>query len=53
MIGCVRFNDPREVHTAAGREVCVTDWVAIDQSRIDKFAEATGDFQWNLREGAR
>jgi acyl dehydratase len=24
----------------------VTDWVTVDQQRIDKFAEATGDFQW-------
>ena len=24
----------------------MTDWVTVDQQRIDKFAEATGDFQW-------
>jgi acyl dehydratase len=24
----------------------VSDWVTIDQARIDKFAEATGDHQW-------
>jgi len=29
-----------------GREVGVSDWVTIDQARIDKFADATGDFQW-------
>lgn len=27
-------------------EVGVSDWVVIDQARIDKFAEATDDFQW-------
>jgi acyl dehydratase len=30
----------------AGREIAVTDWLAITQERIDKFAEATGDYQW-------
>jgi acyl dehydratase len=42
----VRFEKPSEVRTAVGKEVCVTDWVTVDQQRIDKFAEATGDFQW-------
>jgi acyl dehydratase len=27
-------------------EVGVSDWVVIDQHRIDQFAEATGDYQW-------
>jgi acyl dehydratase len=42
----VRFEKPSDVHSAVGQEVCVTDWVIVDQQRIDKFAEATGDFQW-------
>ena len=42
----IRFEKPSEVRTAVGKEVCVTDWVTVDQQRIDKFAEATGDFQW-------
>jgi acyl dehydratase len=29
-----------------GREVAVSDWLVITQARIDKFAEAAGDFQW-------
>ena len=29
-----------------GREVGLSDWVVIDQHRIDQFAEATGDHQW-------
>jgi len=29
-----------------GLEVGVSEWVTVDQARIDKFAEATGDFQW-------
>ena len=29
-----------------GEEVGVSDWTVIDQHRIDRFAEATGDHQW-------
>lgn len=29
-----------------GQEVGVSDWFEIDQDRINKFAEATGDFQY-------
>jgi acyl dehydratase len=29
-----------------GQEVGVSNWVTVDQQRIDKFADATGDFQW-------
>ena len=29
-----------------GQEVGLSDWVVIDQNRIDLFAEATDDFQW-------
>lgn len=29
-----------------GQEVGVSDWVTVDQHRIDLFAEATGDRQW-------
>jgi acyl dehydratase len=27
-------------------EIGVSDWMTIDQARIDRFAECTGDFQW-------
>lgn len=30
----------------AGQEIGVSDWIEVDQERIDTFAEATGDFQW-------
>jgi acyl dehydratase len=46
MTATLTFQDAAGVHGATGREVCVTDWVTIGQDRIDKFAEATGDFQW-------
>lgn len=29
-----------------GKEVGVTDWVEVDQDRINKFADATGDHQY-------
>ena len=29
-----------------GQELGVSDWVAIDQARIDTFASCTGDNQW-------
>jgi len=29
-----------------GREIAVSDWVTVDQDRIDRFADATGDHQW-------
>ena len=29
-----------------GKEVAVTDWLTISQSRIDTFAAASGDDQW-------
>lgn len=30
----------------AGQELGVSDWLSIDQGRIDRFAAATGDDQW-------
>ena len=30
----------------AGREIGVSGWLAVDQRRIDEFAECTGDRQW-------
>jgi acyl dehydratase len=29
-----------------GQEVGVSEWLLIDQDRVNKFAEATGDYQW-------
>ena len=29
-----------------GKEVACSDWLAIEQSRIQQFADATGDQQW-------
>lgn len=37
---------PAELGNYVGKEVGVTDWFLVDQERINKFAEATGDFQF-------
>ena len=29
-----------------GQEVGVSDWLLVDQDRVNKFADATGDHQW-------
>jgi acyl dehydratase len=36
----------RDLESHIGKEVGVSPWVKIPQERIDKFAEATEDFQW-------
>ena len=35
-----------ELQEQVGKETHVSEWVEIDQARIDAFAEATGDHQW-------
>jgi acyl dehydratase len=30
----------------AGEELGTSDWLEIDQDRVDRFADATGDHQW-------
>lgn len=34
------------LRTLVGTEIGVSDWVTIDQARIDAFADATDDHQW-------
>ncbi len=29
-----------------GQDIGTSDWVTVDQARIDQFAQATGDHQW-------
>jgi acyl dehydratase len=40
------FNGVDELRSAVGSQLGVSDWVTVDQSHIDTFAEATGDHQW-------
>jgi acyl dehydratase len=35
-----------EMMAMVGQEIGVSDWKLIDQDRVNKFAEATGDFQF-------
>ncbi|XKK60055.1 MaoC family dehydratase [Streptomyces sp. ARC32] len=40
------FASADDVKAAVGEQLGYTDWVEVDQKRIDLFAEATGDHQW-------
>jgi acyl dehydratase len=35
-----------ELKGLVGTEIGVSDWIVIDQERVDRFADATGDHQW-------
>lgn len=41
-----RFASPAALLDAVGTDLGVSEWLTIDQSRIDLFADATGDHQW-------
>ena len=40
------FAAPADLVGAEGRALGPTDWLTIDQARVDGFAEVTGDHQW-------
>jgi acyl dehydratase len=40
------FEHLAELAPLVGQEVAVSDWITVDQKRIDLFADATGDHQW-------
>ncbi|MEY4561873.1 MAG: hypothetical protein RLZZ618_1150 [Pseudomonadota bacterium] len=40
------FDKITDLQALVGQELGVSDWVTIDQNRINLFAEATGDHQW-------
>ncbi|MEH6567995.1 MAG: MaoC family dehydratase [Halioglobus sp.] len=40
------FENPSELLQSQGKHLGFSDWLEIDQTRIDLFAEATGDHQW-------
>jgi acyl dehydratase len=41
-----RFTTPEELTAAVGQFLGHSDWLTIDQARIDTFAVATNDHQW-------
>ena len=45
MTGAV-LRSPQEYQAAVGRSFGPTEWLTVEQARIDLFAEATGDHQW-------
>lgn len=40
------FSNTESLVQAQGQSLGVTDWLLIEQDRIDTFADATGDHQW-------
>ncbi|MEU5514536.1 MaoC family dehydratase [Streptomyces griseoaurantiacus] len=40
------FASVEALKAAVGEQLGYSDWVEVDQKRIDLFAEATGDHQW-------
>jgi acyl dehydratase len=40
------FTDLDGIRAAKGSVLGTSDWLTIDQTRIDRFADATGDHQW-------
>ncbi|URN11648.1 MaoC family dehydratase [Streptomyces radiopugnans] len=40
------FTSVDELRAAVGEELGTSDWLEVDQKRIDLFADATGDHQW-------
>ena len=40
------FDSPDALLDAVGRELGSSEWIIIEQDRIDGFADATGDHQW-------
>ncbi|OJU22674.1 MULTISPECIES: MaoC family dehydratase [unclassified Sphingomonas] len=46
MSGPAVFASPRDLIGQEGRQFGPTDWLPIEQDRIDGFADVTGDHQW-------
>ena len=40
------FEHLADLQALVGQNVGVSDWIGVDQQRIDQFAAATGDHQW-------
>ncbi|MEU1209243.1 MaoC family dehydratase [Nocardia sp. NPDC005825] len=49
----IDFGDLDALRDAAGTELGVSDWITVDQRRIDTFADATDDHQWIHVDAAR
>ncbi len=40
------YSSAEQLLAAEGQDLGATDWLEIDQARVNLFAEATGDHQW-------
>jgi acyl dehydratase len=40
------FTSLDDVAASVGEELGSSDWLTVEQERVDRFAEATGDHQW-------
>lgn len=40
------FQHPNELAAKVGTHLGYSDWITIDQDRVNRFADATGDHQW-------
>jgi acyl dehydratase len=42
----IRYARLEDLRALVGQTLGVSDWITVEQARIDRFAEATGDHQW-------
>ncbi len=42
----VKFDSVRALQGRIGEEISISDWLTVDQARIDLFAKAIDDYQW-------
>lgn len=47
------FTTVAEVTAAVGHDLGTSDWLVVEQDRVDAFADATGDLQWIHVDAAR
>lgn len=45
-MSAIVIEKPQDILGMAGTSLGPTDWLVIDQDRVDKFADATNDHQW-------
>src|SRR5881394_695992 len=41
-----RFKTLAELQALVGQDIATSEWITVDQARINLFADATGDHQW-------
>lgn len=41
-----RFKTLAELQALVGQDIATSEWITVDQQRINLFAQATGDHQW-------